>query len=1312
MNILRFSAAPAFATALASCLPAADRWWDGGTTDIATNGDGASGSSTGLAVAGTWNATLKNWDQGSGLAHVTWDNSASPPDTAIFGGTHSNTIKTVTIGSNITANQIRIVSGSTGNFRYDIGASATQNDAAIAFGGTSYGTTMPQIDAAGAGNTNFNAKITGNYTISGGLFITHGSNITTPGTSGRLNLTNQNNDFTGDITLLSGNLAGASAGWGNAANKLLLRGGAIFVSGGAAVTTTNNRNIEVATASGIATNAATAGLQILDLTGSISGAANLTRYSSVAGSATSELRLSGDMSGFTGLIENTGGTATNNLMTIQTTATSGGTWKLTGGKLKLNASNNDAITHGPGKSDLLMNGGTLDLNGKAETINGLNGPTGTVQNQLAASAATLTVGAGDATATFGGTIRDNPGTGGTVALTKTGAGTQVLTGAAVSHTGPTAVDAGALVVSSNSATLACNVTVADAATFGVKALAPGAGITLPSLATGSGAGSTVLFDMGDFVPPATAALTAATFTPGLGAVTKLRLKGYNFTTGPLTLVKYTTLGGAGFAGLDRQLPYRVAGTLVDNTTNSSVDLNITSAEHAVWNGNVNGDWDVDPDAAGTAGTLNWKTSVGNVATRYAQGPDNTDQVTFNDAAAGTTTVNLTTTLTPSHVLVDNSGAKTYTFSGSGKLSGETALVKDNTGRLVVATTAPFDHSGGTTVRLGTLQLGDGATVGAGRITGTITAENTGTVAFHHPEDVTVTNLLTGGGELRKAGPNTLTLDGANTCSGAIVVSKGTLAAATNGAFGTAAVSLGDADTGADPVTLLLDRRVDVANAVYVEAAGIGTATLAASNTAPASGSGANPASFTGTVTLDRAATFRNDIAGDRLAFDGRITGTPGTLTITGGNRVSFSSTFNDFTGNLAISGAGTALQASNTSAAEVIPDTAVVDVGAGAFLKLAATANLTETIAGLTGTGTVQRLETNTGLQTLAVGAGDTSSTFDGTIVNGVDGTNVIALTKVGAGTLTLNGANSYTGSTTVSAGTLLVNGSINSLGMVTNATLGGTGTVKNVFVYGTGRISPATTATIGTLTTTGNVTFEAGTELVAQLNSNGSPACDRLAVTGDLALANATLAVTDLGSTTLTGYTRLVLATATGAISGTFNGLPNNSNVALGPNTFKLRYDDTEGGKAAVTLTLGTPSGYAGWALTNGVGAADADHENDDVENGIEYVLGTDPKAASTSGIKPAATATEFKFTFTRSDASETPDTAVVIEVSNDLVNWAADASPFTVGATTGTSSPGVTVIENPAAPNPDPGTDTVTLTLPRNTSAKFARLRVTVTQ
>jgi fibronectin-binding autotransporter adhesin len=86
-------------------------------------------------------------------------------------------------------------------------------------------------------------------------------------------------------------------------------------------------------------------------------------------------------------------------------------------------------------------------------------------------------------------------------------------------------------------------------------------------------------------------------------------------------------------------------------------------------------------------------------------------------------------------------------------------------------------------------------------------------------------------------------------------------------------------------------------------------------------------------------------------------------------------------------------------------------------------------------------IDSSSGSPTLTVSNG-TSSTFSGIITN--SGSGVLALQKLGSGTLTLSGQNGYSGTTAVNGGTLIINGKIGS-GTVTLAsatTLGGTGTI------------------------------------------------------------------------------------------------------------------------------------------------------------------------------------------------------------------------------------------------------------------------------
>jgi len=103
----------------------------------------------------------------------------------------------------------------------------------------------------------------------------------------------------------------------------------------------------------------------------------------------------------------------------------------------------------------------LDLTGFNETINGLSsqGPSPFVQN-----GGTLTLGDGNATATFSGTIRDN---GGSLSITKIGTGVQTFTGANT-YSGATTVSNGTLVVSTAQFGATGGITVNDGPTLGVR----------------------------------------------------------------------------------------------------------------------------------------------------------------------------------------------------------------------------------------------------------------------------------------------------------------------------------------------------------------------------------------------------------------------------------------------------------------------------------------------------------------------------------------------------------------------------------------------------------------------------------------------------------------------------------------------------------------------------------------------------------------------------------------------------------------------------------------------------------------------------
>ena len=125
------------------------------------------------------------------------------------------------------------------------------------------------------------------------------------------------------------------------------------------------------------------------------------------------------------------------------------------------------------------------------------------------------------------------------------------------------------------------------------------------------------------------------------------------------------------------------------------------------------------------------------------------------------------------------------------------------------------------------------------------------------------------------------------------------------------------------------------------------------------------------------------------------------------------------------------------------------------------------------------------------------NQTSDGSYAGVISGTGT--LTKTGDSLLTLTGANSSVGATTVTAGTLAVNGTLG--GPVTvesGATLQGRGSINNsVLVYGA--IAPGNSP--GTLSVTGPVTMFAGSTMQTDIDgvgtANGAGNYDRLVISG-----------------------------------------------------------------------------------------------------------------------------------------------------------------------------------------------------------------------
>ena len=161
-------------------------------------------------------------------------------------------------------------------------------------------------------------------------------------------------------------------------------------------------------------------------------------------------------------------------------------------------------------------------------------------------------------------------------------------------------------------------------------------------------------------------------------------------------------------------------------------------------------------------------------------------------------------------------------------------------------------------------------------------------------------------------------------------------------------------------------------------------------------------------------------------------------------------------------------------------------------LSVSSNANLGASGGGLMLGGTLQATATFATARSVILSSPTTIDVTSGSnlTISGVI-SNSGNLTKTDAGTLTLTGTNSYTGSTTVAAGTLAGTGSIaGSLSVASGATL-----------------APGNST--GTFSIGGNATFAAGSTLQVNLNGTSAGQFSALTVTGTATLGGATLAGT-----------------------------------------------------------------------------------------------------------------------------------------------------------------------------------------------------------
>ncbi len=739
-----------------------------------------------------------------------------------------------------------------------------------------------------------------------------------------------------------------------------------------------------------------------------------------------------------------------------------------------------------------------------------------------------------------------------------------------SYSGPTTVSAGKLYVngtlnSSASVSVASGATLGGMGSIGAPVTVANGGILEAGQA---GVGAFTLNNGVTFSGSATidfGAVSPAGSTPGLtvnGSVTTngnpllIDIIGSISGTGDFALLDFsgTTFTNVTGFTLATPLPSRANGSLIVSATNASeVDLVVTSLSSIVWTGNNNSSWD-------TTTANNW-VQQGAGTTKYIDNPG--DSVIFNDTAAPRTSVSINSgDVHPTSVVFANN-TSTYTISGTNAIAGATDLQLTGTGTVIFLNTNTY--TGATSIAAGaTLQMGNGIPGSDGSISQTSGITNNGFLVYDLAGSQAYSGVIGGSGALSKTGPGTLILTNTSTFTGGTTISSGTIqlgkgTSANDGAvtgnivnnaalvfnyFGNVeydgTISGSGAVAKVGLATLALGGTNTFTGGTTVNSGTLQLASLAAQNSTVTTGTG-GVMSFLYVNGESSTAVSIGGLAGSGSVIlqDSFAPSNPVPLTVGTNNQSTTFSGIISGTGSLTTGGTGTlTLTNSNTYIGGTNLNAGTLNMGN--VLALGASGGITfgggvlQYTASSAGFDPSARIAPNSSSGAVAIDTNGQNVTFG----TGLGGNQFAGLTKLGAGTLSLNGANTYSGNTLVSAGKLLVNGSISpSSTMVTvsaGAALGGNGSVGDVTVQNGGIIDVSTNNGT-TFSVTGLTLGQISTDTSILDFSAGNPNVPQLAIGTDGFTTNGgvhTVTVNFLGSGAQPGtYT---LATYSGAIVGT----------------------------------------------------------------------------------------------------------------------------------------------------------------------------------